>query len=890
MKGKVYLIVLSWFVLLLANKGFCQRVDCRWGPYTAWTSCDGCSRIQTRTRSVAVQAQNGGNPCFGQNYETQPCSGTTSISFLLRCWNQRVDCLWGPFGEWSECDGCTGTQTRSRPIAVYAQFGGVGCVGERTQSRPCQTSKSCPLEHGCGDRFRCRSGMCIPRSLMCNGDQDCEEDNEDERSCERKQHFVCSLQRPPPNIELLGEGIDLATGKSRGMVINTKSFGGQCRKMHNNAYRLPQSLLKYTFVTKVQNDLSDEMFESEWHYKKDIVKRETVKGTTSGYRNYDYHETDDRFRKFRLLVLKNDIELSSFQATSPQFIPIAEEFWKALSKLPTVYNYAAYKQLLSRFGTHYLSEGSMGGSLSVIVRLDSNAQTHRITDIEQHDECTRTKRYILFFPITRETCDRGYKDLSRDPSVFNDTDFVGKVTPIGGSVSLITQLENMKIGKAEDNWGLYTDWAASVKSLPRVIKSKLRPLWELVKEVQCAGVKKVYLRRAIEQYLSESHPCNCLPCPRNGMAVMDNDACQCIPKPGAMAEDPNRLEVDGSWSCWASWSSCHERRKTRTRLCNNPAPRNGGQHCNGKETETGDCDEDDLNYYRDFEPECFDFSFAPKPKCGPPPALINGYVLNPKDTYLVGDRVQYRCIAGFHLSGPSTFECTAAQSWSDSPQVCQLSNCMMPDLAAGVTVSPDNSSYNIGETVTLSCPEGERLKGERTAICDPSLNFSPDPTQVSCQKVETVVERGSESSSVQCKEWEKEIRGKCVCKLPNECGPSLELCVSHPVLGHMVLSVCKVQALTCMKKEQALAENSLCTWPDRSAESGCSKCRPWETCDAQTSSCRCMDSAECASPGPSVCVRLGADPSSRTLSECEAGLRRCKGEEVTVVDLQPCPD
>lgn len=43
---------------------------------------------------------------------------------------------------------------------------------------------------------------------------------------------------------------DVVTGTSRGSVINTKSFGGQCRTfysgVHNNFYRLPLSILQYT--------------------------------------------------------------------------------------------------------------------------------------------------------------------------------------------------------------------------------------------------------------------------------------------------------------------------------------------------------------------------------------------------------------------------------------------------------------------------------------------------------------------------------------------------------------------------------------------------------------------------------------------------------------------
>ncbi|TKS78575.1 Complement component C7 [Collichthys lucidus] len=180
------------------------------------------------------------------------------------------------------------------------------------------------------------------------------------------------------------------------------------------------------------------MFESQWHYAKDIVNRQKVSGTTSGYHNYDLHERDDKSRTHKLLVLKNAIEVAQFQSNSPEYLPISEEFWKALAKLPPVYDYAAYRKVLEMYGTHYLSEGSLGGSF------------------------------------------------------------------------------------------------------------KLRPLSELVKEVQCAGVKKLYLRRAIEQYLSESDPCHCRPCSNNGMVVMDGDECKCICKPGTSGRACERgTEAEG---------------------------------------------------------------------------------------------------------------------------------------------------------------------------------------------------------------------------------------------------------------------------------------------------------------------------------------------------------
>lgn len=75
-----------------------------------------------------------------------------------------------------------------------------------------------------------------------------------------------------------------------------------------------------------------------------------------------------------LLVLESYIEVGQFQSTKPQYIPISEVFWRALTKLPAVYDYAAYRTLLEKFGTHYVSEGSLGGTLSIISVIDEEME------------------------------------------------------------------------------------------------------------------------------------------------------------------------------------------------------------------------------------------------------------------------------------------------------------------------------------------------------------------------------------------------------------------------------------------------------------------------------------------------------------------------------------
>ena len=48
--------------------------------------------------------------------------------------------------------------------------------------------------------------------------------------------------------------------------------------------------------------------------------------------------------------------------------------------------------------------------------------------------------------------------------------------------------------------------------------------------------------------------------------------------------------VNGGWSEWTSWSTCGQNcQKTRSRLCDNPTPANGGSECSGENTEEMSC-------------------------------------------------------------------------------------------------------------------------------------------------------------------------------------------------------------------------------------------------------------------------------------------------------------
>ena len=50
------------------------------------------------------------------------------------------------------------------------------------------------------------------------------------------------------------------------------------------------------------------------------------------------------------------------------------------------------------------------------------------------------------------------------------------------------------------------------------------------------------------------------------------------------------IAVDGYWSTWSSWSTCSpDCKQHRRRLCDSPAPENGGSYCDGSDLNTSNC-------------------------------------------------------------------------------------------------------------------------------------------------------------------------------------------------------------------------------------------------------------------------------------------------------------
>lgn len=123
--------------------------DCVLADWQKWTSCSKhCEGGQHyRSREVALPAKNYGKPCTDVVAQVQSCNIGPCPD------NDRVDCLWGMWHQWSACTtSCNGGQKmRQRGIKTEAKMGGRACSAQAsTMLSSCNVQSCMDAMNVCG--------------------------------------------------------------------------------------------------------------------------------------------------------------------------------------------------------------------------------------------------------------------------------------------------------------------------------------------------------------------------------------------------------------------------------------------------------------------------------------------------------------------------------------------------------------------------------------------------------------------------------------------------------------------------------------------------------------------------------------------------------------------
>ncbi|XP_031419210.1 complement component C8 alpha chain [Clupea harengus] len=295
--------------------------------------------------------------------------------------------------------------------------------------------------------------------------------------------------------------------------------------------------------------------------------------------------------------LVSTVQTAQFKMRSRDLV-LHEDMLQSLMELPEEYDFGSYAQLFNKYGTHHITDGTMGGVLEYVLILNKEAMEKSAVHGKMVGHCFGVSIGLtLGFGKTgaAATLKAGVNNCEkigeRDESGDSSSSFIRDAFTLvkGGTLPGTAGVKTIRDANAFKTWG------KSLKYSPDLIDFETIPVYELVRFSTAADQAKTrlpHLRRAWEEYEQQYSACRCAPCRHNGVPVLTRTSCSCECKSGyrgeACEETYRQGSTDGSWSCWGGWSSCQSNKKTRTRACNNPQPA-GGAPCLGNPMQTHSC-------------------------------------------------------------------------------------------------------------------------------------------------------------------------------------------------------------------------------------------------------------------------------------------------------------
>ncbi|XP_074850410.1 complement component C9 [Carettochelys insculpta] len=546
-----------------------------------------------------------------------------------------IDCKLSPWSQWGSCDPCSGLRFRSRSVLQFGQFGGKRCLEPLGDTQSCKTNIACPEEQeiDCGADFKCDSGRCIKRRLVCNVDNDCG-DSSDESDCQREPKSPCR----DPDIEVseigltAGRGINILGMQPMASPFQNEYYNGLCDRVRDGNtrtyYRKPWNVAVINYDTRADTRFTTEAYNDRLTVIKEVSQQKEQHFSAS--LSFKYTQTEDKSinasaglqyskkegintliqsskeREQSYLYVKGKVQLGRFLMRSRD-IQITDTFLEDLKYLPAEYEKGEYFKFLEMYGTHYASSGIVGGKYQLVYVLDNFAMRSKELTLEDVKECLGYNLDIhagiskLHFQggIKGNKCE----DIKvRSNYTHDDESVIDDIASFieGGKIDFSVKIKEMLLRNAkavdvED----YIQWAKSLIDASVVIEQKPASIHTLVPvKMKDADIKKSNLERAIEDYTTEYSVCKCQPCKNGGTLLLVDGECTCLcssyfkgdacQTPKSRADEAKRV-TDGGWSCWSAWSHCVQGEHTRTRQCNNPAPGLGGKPCQGDSIEKSYC-------------------------------------------------------------------------------------------------------------------------------------------------------------------------------------------------------------------------------------------------------------------------------------------------------------
>ncbi|XP_051533125.1 complement component C6 [Myxocyprinus asiaticus] len=879
-------------------------------PWSSWSYCSKTCNFGTQERTRAVH--------YDEHWIKNNCAQLCQIHDSKVCSAEAcpINCQMTEFGPWSECSPCAKKSFRIRSVLRPAQFGGEDCNEPLSEARPCYPSKECRIEPvNCKDKFTCDSGRCINSTLKCNNQNDCG-DNSDEKDCGDTKK-VCASQRLYafiPGADLVGHGFDAMAEEMRGAVLDNSFMGGDCniQKHRRNYYRIPANIENYDIKVEYAEDVQEKAVKAE---KVNLSKESLIQSSSFKEAIKASQQKDSEFYRVHQVVAT-----STFRTKSSDLY-LSDPFLQFLNSLPLEYNYALYRQIFQKFGTHYFRSGTLGGRYDLLFQYDrEELKTSGLTE-EETKNCHSQDNTIIAIFYNRishsSTCGTHQIKTKYEGSIVKASEKC--ITTVqGGRAEFSAALAWENKGVSPDS-NTYKDWIKSTIDNPAIIDYELLPLVDLARGFPCAATKRWHLHRALVEYQTEFDSCKCTPCPNNARPALSGTQCTCICQTGTYgdtcekrAPDYTAVAVDGRWSCWSSWTSCDTTMKRhRSRTCNNPAPQQGGRPCEGPDKQVEDCtisifhkQNVCLNDHASVTEGDSESKLPPGASgCPKPHPPANSYLRINKRQYDYGDHEEFVCFTGYELDGYQLIHCLQDGTWEKPKGRCIKQVCPKPTVPDDMQIQPDKTEYKVGSVILLACLQsGMSLSGHQYYTCGKSLSWEPNIAQdIHCKIDKPFVPDSS------CKLGEIHDGTKCICMSKASCrNYRADLCVLDASKETAIMmSPCAFHAGRCHGDRLYFMNNGPCEtdagsldWAKFRARvseqssvqepCGSDTCYEWETCSV-SNTCECKIPRECPKDGKHMyCLKIVRTQSTRSINLCFMAAMKCSKMEFELLHEGPC--